>query len=685
MQRDEVRELVKTQIKCTDYLDKSRKGGYICKKCGSGTHENKSGAVKFYEGTNTWFCHSCHTKGDVIDLLMLEYKLDYDNALKYGADLLELTIDKWDGGSDTPRAVVKSSVLVDEEPAQQDYTEYYKTCVEKLAASAAAISYLQARGISIKTAQALNIGFDPKADPANYPGAIDPTRNKYPTPRIIIPTSKTHYVGRSIDPKTPASFMKINNSGGVPHIFNLAALYGGCAVIYIAEGAFDAMSYAEVGAAAVALNSTSNTEKLLQQLTQLPAAAETKFVVSFDNDTDPKTAEKTDKAADELLQGLKNLGYQAIKYNVAGACKDVNDLLQQDKAQLKRNIDAAAAAFGVDEEPAQQDYLTEFLVKIQTEAYKPYTTELSFFDKLLNGGVIAQSLLILMAAPGMGKTTLCQQIAEEMAAHQKPIIYFNLEMSRDQMIAKAISYRLAKAGQYKTALKVLQGYNWSDTDRQQVTAAVDRYRQEVARYLEYNPRELGNDIDAIMEYMKEVADAAKAKGRPAPAIILDYIHLCSTTKKLDTQELLKHVVKSLKGYAIKYNTFAIGISAVNRSSIDRITLVSGRDSSNIEYTGDYQLGLNYYDLECGDDKSENMLKLMQKQKWRRMILKVLKGRWVSPGASANLYFNAAYNIYYGENDEMPEDIDRIPFNLPLSQAQTEQKNNGLVPIKRKRI
>ena len=137
----------------------------------------------------------------------------------------------------------------------------------------------------------------------------------------------------------------------------------------------------------------------------------------------------------------------------------------------------------------------------------------------------------------------------------------------------------------------------------------------------------------------------------------------------------------LKQYAIKYNTFVIGIVATNRTSnaAGRVTMESGRDSSNLEYTADYQLSLNYYALDKGKldtskDSYNDELAKIQGAKWRQMIIRVLKGRFCPPGKSAKVYFNAESGLFYGENDFMPADSARIPFET--APAAGKRKNTA---------
>lgn len=666
MNREEAKQEIRRRVRITDYLEKSKGGLYCCPFCGSGHGTHKTGAVKYYPETNTICCFgACNKKSyDIFDIYANKYGADYNTALQMLAGEIGIEIDPYkpDAAADQERREQKAAQApqsgfkqsddkntmqtqkAPENGAQErtegkaDYTEYYKVCREKISSPEAA-SYLSARGISTKTAAAYWIGFDPQADPANAPGGIGDI--KHPCPRLIIPTSKRHYVGRRID--SVKDYAKINTKGSSPGIFNNRILYTQeVREVFITEGAFDALSVIEAGAAAVALNSTSNAEALIKQLEKKKPAAT--LILSLDSDEGGR------KAAQVMAEGLKRLDIPYITADICGQYKDPNEYLQQDREGFIKSVKAAVAE-------ANRNYIDDFLEKIQTEAYKPYQTDLSFFDDLMNGGVIRQSLLLLMAAPGTGKTTLCQQIAEAMAAHRKPVIYLNLEMSREQMLAKAISGRLAKRGKFYSALHIMQGYKWSEEEAVAIREALQEYNRDIFPYLQYNPDGVGGDLDNILEYLKAVGEQAKAAGAAAPVIVVDYLHLISSRNGIDTQELIKQSVTGLKKYAIDYNTFVIGIVATNRisNSSGRITLESGRDSSNIEYTADYQLSLNYYDIDNGkvSPTDTEKIAILQQQEERQMIIRILKGRFVAPGRSAKVWFNAASNYFYGEDDFRP--------------------------------
>lgn len=370
------------------------------------------------------------------------------------------------------------------------------------------------------------------------------------------------------------------------------------------------------------------------------------------------------KKAADLLQAVQDLRIKAITYNICGTYKTPTEAATADPEQFTQAVQDAQEKAKAAHLP---DSLDNFLAQIQTDAYKPSTTGLDFLDELLTGGLIKQTLALLMAAPGTGKTTLAQQAAEAIAKNGTPVIFLNLEMSEQQMLAKAISSRLAQQGIYTLdsngnpadydTLKILQGYTWTATERAAITAELDAYRHSIYKRLRYNPNNIGSDLDRITEYLTKTGENAKAAGTQAPVVILDYLHLVTTGRGLDAQELIKQTTTALKDYAIKYDTTALAIVAVNRKSMTegQLSINSGRDSSAIEYTADYIITLNYYDFDQGkkDPQKDSDLAALQKERYRRMILRLPKSRYGQPGRYSKIYYNAAAN-YFLSGDFIPD-------------------------------
>lgn len=306
--------------------------------------------------------------------------------------------------------------------------------------------------------------------------------------------------------------------------------------------------------------------------------------------------------------------------------------------------------------------IERFLSEVQKETYRPLETGINFIDKTLGGGLIRQTLVFLLAAPGTGKTCLAAQIGEALASNGHPVVYINLEMSAEQMIARGLSgYLFRNAGIKYTATDILQGYKWTDEQREKILAAADIYGKDILANMRYNPNGIGSDIDELKKHLDALGEAARSNGQNGPIVILDYLHLLTGGGK-DAQERINKATTILKAYARDYTTTVIAIGATNRDSANKLSIAAGRDSSAIDYSGDIVLGLNYEEIESGEVDAKDRDKLARKPV-RIMRLKVMKSRFSIEGRHKKLFFWAAYNSFYGEGDKLPED----PYNIPFTE------------------
>lgn len=651
MNKTQARDYIKQNVKCTDYLQPApnhsagHNTGFICPACGSGTHsgEKSTGAAEYYPATNTFYCHSCKAGGDVINLYRYITGESYTDVLQELAKAAGIEIESTPESSqkyitnsgsapeiqDAPAGKTESG-----EKAPADYIDYYIKCADRLEAPEA-VAYLKSRGISLQTARRFILGYDPAADPAAAPGAIADVNKKHPEPRIIAPCTNDFYIARAIDPETPRQYKAINPAGSSTQLFNEGAIYGikdiNC---FVVEGLFDALAIEEHGAEAVALSSCSNGNLLIDKLQERPAPGKI-FIICFDRDANPDTRAKVEHKADDLAKRLKKAGYKAITFNICGRGGDPNEAATRDPEAFKNAIAAAKQA-------AKRDELNDFLDAVTAPTYKPIKTEIPFFDEL-TGGVLAQTLTVLMAAPGAGKTMLAQQIAESMATNgAAKIIYLNFEMSREQLLARAISARLHKSKAHdRTALYILQGYKWSEAARREILAELDNYRRESLPNISYNPAECSPDLDSIKEYLQQLAEMARVKGEPAPAVFVDYLQLINCANIQDVKEIYKAALIALKDYAKNNNTFCFLICAVNRESArNNIDLFSARDTSSIEYNADTVLSLDNY-------KQENAAEPEHTRR-QTMVIKVLKSRLTPANSYSIVYRDGSNNIFSGQ-------------------------------------
>lgn len=305
----------------------------------------------------------------------------------------------------------------------------------------------------------------------------------------------------------------------------------------------------------------------------------------------------------------------------------------------------------------------QFLQTIITEQYKPIPTGITDIDKILHGGLIRQQLVMLTAAPGLGKTTLAQQIIEKMAQNGNPALYFNLEMSKEQMLARSLA-RISCSE--LTALQILQAYNLDNAARDQIREAAEIYKRNIAAHITYNPqyidedgkrRETGADLDNIIKAMRQTADKAIKEGKQAPIVCVDYLHLLHGDTREDATSIIKRAVEDLKQYAIDYNSIVLLISASNRTAnkTGKASIDSGRDTSNIEYQGDLLLTLNYResdraDGETAEEIADKIKSCREKglpipEEYTLFSLRIVKGRFTEAYQQAVLKFDGQHSRF----------------------------------------
>lgn len=251
------------------------------------------------------------------------------------------------------------------------------------------------------------------------------------------------------------------------------------------------------------------------------------------------------------------------------------------------------------------DMINKFIEDVKSPKFETIPSGVSFFDKVTGGGFMRGEIYTLGAAPGTGKTMLCQSIFESIAwrksdqSKQRRVLYVNLEMSRTQLIARSIS-RLSWQYQHRdvTAKEILQGFKWSQKDEADNMKMIQLYGDNIAPFFSYNPEGFTNNINDIIRLLTAAGEQAHDRGEEAPLVCIDYLQIVEGSKR-DVSENIKEIMYKLKSYAMTYSTTVFLIIATNRASNETGTasVTSGRDTSNIEYSGGLMLTLSYAALE----------------------------------------------------------------------------------------
>lgn len=686
MTREEARRDINGRL-LTDFvsLGKSRKAGrnmYICPVCGSGTGKNGTGAFHIYPDSRRVFCyaHNCFTdRGqDTLGALRTIWQCGETEALERAGYIL-------DGEAHNKNTKHKENIEHHEPPA--DYTTSYRKWHEDLKTSPEALEYLHGRGITDASIDRFNLGYCARWKHSKAGERVAPSR------RIIIPRTAGTYTARMIDkPRNEweEDYMK-QVQGRQKDLFNLGALEGAATPI-ICEGELDAISLYQAGASSVVgIGTTTNAGTILAEAKKHPEAV---FILAFDNDRDKEDGKNPGKdaqrqlSADMTAAGLAVLNVDPAK--IYGEAKDGNEAFTKNPERLGKVIaylegKAQEMKAARDEEREKElrkrtgeGMLEDFLLSVtDTEArtFEPIPTGIKDIDRALEGGFIRKTLVTLGAPPAMGKTALAQWIFENIAQAGQDVLYINLEMSREQLLARSLSRLAWKYGKKDfSALEVLRGYAWTEEQREAITAAAAIYKRDIAPHFIYNPEGVTNHIDSILAALEAETARLKAQGKPAPLVCIDYLQLVDSGER-DAIEGMKGVIFRLKDFAKRENTVVFVIVANNRASnkSGTVEMESGRDTSAIEYSGDIMLGLAYtaiedrreytytYQGKNGEDKEGkapydlDTIRRLKKEAYEagedipavcnEISLKVLKSRFTEAERRANLIFDGKHSTF----------------------------------------
>lgn len=654
-----------------EYLQpaKKRVGGkptYICPLCGNGTGSTGDGMAIDPHGDGTQLkCFKCGFYGDIVDLYKQEHNCTTGAAFAALYDRFGITIDR--AATNTPVEAQNDAQRVKQPAAAEkpvegiieptaDYMQYYTACRNRLN-DPAALEYLSIRGISPQTAARYWIGFDPAADPANAPGAMGDEYRPYPCPRLIIPFDRGHYMGRSIDPATKKEYKKMNSrkqsDDDTAPPFNFRGLYNADGrPVFIVEGAIDALSIIEAGGVAVATNSASNRQRIIEALKK--ERTRSTLIICYDTD------DAGQKATAQLAEGLQELNIAFVTADICGQHKDPNEALTADRAAFIEAV--AAAERGTAKPDNTADYIARNMAA-EIEGLKAQSDRKTGFANIdLEAGSIYAGLYVVGGISSVGKTTFVSQIADQMAAQGQHVLFFSMEQSRLEMVSKSISRQTAK-NDLQTAVSSLQIR--TGAQGASITKGIADYVQNVGDRVSIIEGNFNCTVSFIGDYTRQYI---VHNGGVKPVIIVDYMQVLQaekdpeTGRKLtDTKQIVDYNVTQLKRLSRSLEIPIFVISSVNRSNyLTPIDFEAFKESGGIEFTADVVWGLQLsaihdpiFDKEGKIKEKREKIAQAKEAMPRDIELVCLKNRYGKSRYTAQFTYYPQYD-YFREAAALPD-------------------------------
>lgn len=637
-------------------------GGYLFKNCPmcNSTSSKSGDAGHFYinPNTNSYSSFSgCCKGGSIIDFLMEFYNLDKKEAIDKAKDIAGI---RRSGGNnqmnnDTKPSTNSQSNKQEEARKEAEKKEFIKNqkrqfIVDNLAKQSPenkqkVYEYLASRGISKEIGDKYHLFISNEVYEDKNIGTEG-------TSRIVIPiyydNEPMSYVARALTEVEGRA--KALNSAGPQIPLNIEYITkelqpGEDKFIYICEGWADALSFEDVGKKAIALHSTQQINKLKERIeSNIFTASKYVYMLCCDND------EAGHKANSELAEYFteKNINYHKVQ--IPKEYKDINEWYIEtgDKDIFKGLLNPF-------KNQTVLNYIdNSFLKDIERmKGFKGRSTGFKNLDKEING--VVPGLYVLGAISSLGKTTYITQLADQMASRGEHIIFFSLEQSRFELVAKSISRQtcILNPKEAKTSLAIMQ-----NTDVADITIkAVEQY-QPIAHNTIIVEGNFNINVISIREYVEQYIAFTGIK----PVVVLDYLQILRPINdRLTDKQQVDYNVIELKRISRDYDIPIFVICSFNRDNYTTtVDFTSFKESGAIEYSADVVMGLQLKVMEEIQEMKKptvsqirNKINDAKNETPRRVELIGLKNRNGKSYFKCNYKYYPAFN-YFEEADTIPE-------------------------------
>jgi DNA repair protein RadA/Sms len=174
--------------------------------------------------------------------------------------------------------------------------------------------------------------------------------------------------------------------------------------------------------------------------------------------------------------------------------------------------------------------------EIETEAHPRMSTGIDEFDRVLGGGVVPGSLVLLGGEPGIGKSTLLLQAAASVAQSIGPVLYSSGEESEHQIKSRGERLAVGKAPLYLLAETCLERILDEIARLKPAFVIVDSVQTIFSLKFQSAPGSIGQVREAATQLL------FTAKGQNVPTFLVGHV---TKDGSLAGPKALEHVVDTV--------------------------------------------------------------------------------------------------------------------------------------------
>jgi replicative DNA helicase len=211
--------------------------------------------------------------------------------------------------------------------------------------------------------------------------------------------------------------------------------------------------------------------------------------------------------------------------------------------------------------------------------------DLSYFNRITGGGLLAKTLTVLIASTGIGKSLVMCHFAASYLLQGKNVLYITLEMSEEK-IAQRIDANLLDVD-IKDFVKIAK----SDFDSKVKRLSSKTQGKLIVK--EYPP------VSAHAGHFRAFINELKLKKSFTPdVIVVDYLNICASSRfksngQANSYTIVKSIAEEVRSIAVEFDVPVISATQTNRNSMasSDLNLSDTSESIGITHTVDYMFGL----------------------------------------------------------------------------------------------
>src|SRR4029079_9824222 len=174
--------------------------------------------------------------------------------------------------------------------------------------------------------------------------------------------------------------------------------------------------------------------------------------------------------------------------------------------------------------------------EVETTHAARLSTGIDEFDRVLGGGIVPGSLVLLGGEPGIGKSTLLLQAAAHFAAHIGPVLYASGEESEHQIKSRGDRLGVGAAPLYLLSETCIERILEEEARLKPALVIVDSVQTVWSSKFQSAPGSIGQVREAATQFL------FAAKGQNVPTVLVGHV---TKDGNLAGPKVLEHVVDTV--------------------------------------------------------------------------------------------------------------------------------------------